>query len=132
MTTFRQFLAEQEAGKADPMSKLAPIKMALTSVLNISPKDAENAISKSAPVFAQAVAKLSPDSVSQIGLAQLRVEPHGKMYKIYLVNDTGNMLYRDGRKVEKMSLLGTVDADTYERISAQGLTGWNNVPKKEK
>ena len=132
MTTFRQFLAEQEAGQADPMAKLAPIQMAYTSVLNIPPEVAKNAVSNSAFVFAQAVAKLSPESVSQIGLAQLRVEPHGNMYKIYLVNDTGNMLYKDGRKVEKMSLLGTVDADTYERISAQGLTGWNNVPKKEK
>ena len=60
MTTFRQFLAEQEA---DPKAKLATIKQAYTSVLNIPTNVVDDAITKSVPIFAQLVAKLDPKTV---------------------------------------------------------------------
>jgi hypothetical protein len=129
MMTFRQFLIEQEA---DPKAKLATIRQAYTSVLNIPKNIVDDAITKSVPVFAQLVAKLDPKTSSQIGLGQFAVEPCGNKYRIILKNDEGNMLYRDGRKVERMHVLGTVDADTYFRLVAQGLTGWDSIPEKEK
>lgn len=130
MKTFLQFINEQEQPE-DPSKKLANATGSLYSVLNID--DVEGAIENSSPLLAQGTVELPSGIIDQIGLAQLDVKPldNGR-YRISIKNENGNLLYRDGRKVKHMHLIGTVDEDTYNRIMTQGLTGWNNIPKKTK
>jgi hypothetical protein len=132
MKTFLQFINEQEQPE-DPSKKLANATGSLYSVLNIDLEDVEGAIENSSPLLAQGTVELPSGIIDQIGLAQLDVEPldNGR-YRISIKNENGNLLYRDGRKVKHMHLIGTVDEDTYNRIMTQGLTGWNNIPKKTK
>lgn len=131
MKTFLQFINEQEQPE-DPSKKLANATGSL-HILNIDEKDVKGAIEKSSPLLAQGTVELPSGIIDQIGLAQLDVEPldNGR-YRISIKNENGNLLYRDGRKVKHMHLIGTVDEDTYNRIMTQGLTGWNNIPKKTK
>lgn len=131
MKTFLQFINEQEQPE-DPSKKLANATGSLY-ILNIDPKHVEGAIENSSPLLAQGTVELPSGIIDQIGLAQLDVKPldNGR-YRISIKNENGNLLYRDGRKVKHMHLIGTVDEDTYNRIMTQGLTGWNNIPKKTK
>lgn len=131
MKTFLQFINEQEQPE-DPSKKLANATGSL-HILNIDEKDVKGAIKNSSPLLAQGTVELPSGIIDQIGLAQLDVEPldNGR-YRISIKNENGNLLYRDGRKVKHMHLIGTVDEDTYNRIMTQGLTGWNNIPKKTK
>ena len=131
MKTFLQFINEQEQPE-DPSKKLANATGSLY-ILNVDPKDVKGAIGNSSPLLAQGTVELPSGIIDQIGLAQLDVEPldNGR-YRISIKNENGNLLYRDGRKVKHMHLIGTVDEDTYNRIMTQGLTGWNNIPKKTK
>jgi len=131
MKTFLQFINEQEQPE-DPSKKLANATGSLY-ILNVDPKDVKGAIENSSPLLAQGTVELPSGIIDQIGLAQLDVEPldNGR-YRISIKNENGNLLYRDGRKVKHMHLIGTVDEDTYNRIMTQGLTGWNNIPKKTK
>lgn len=132
MKTFLQFINEQEQPE-DPSKKLANATGSLDSVLNINPKDIKGAIGNSSPLLAQGTLKLPSGITDQIGLAQLDVEPlENGMYRISIKNENGSLLYKDGRKVEHMRLIGTVDEDTYNRIMTQGLTGWNNIAKNTK
>ena len=131
MKTFLQFINEQEQPE-DPSKKLANATGSL-HILNIDEKDVKGAIENSSPLLAQGTVELPSGIIDQIGLAQLDVKPldNGR-YRISIKNENGNLLYRDGRKVKHMHLIGTVDEDTYNRIMTQGLTGWNNIPKKTK